>query len=91
MQLDDDLELTNFLRKVALMPELNEATFKEIQAKREKMRQATGKASLGRANAAESEKLNGLTGNPNKDAEDEGNKDDNPDDPTKTQEQTQTE
>lgn len=72
MQLDDDIELTNFMRKIAQMPEMSEQTFKEIQAKREAMRQQTGAATIGRENAAEAEKLNGQAGN---------NKDDDSDNP----------
>jgi len=68
MKLDDDYELMNFLREVASMPELSAAKFKELQAKREQMRNQTANASTGRANAAEGQQASGQTGNPNADA-----------------------
>lgn len=69
MQLDDDLELTNFLREVATMPEISEKQFAALTAKREAMRSMsqTGPATVGRENAAANQKANGETGNPNAD------------------------
>jgi hypothetical protein len=67
MKLDDDLELTNFLRAVATMPEISEKQFAALQAKREEMRMQTANATAGRENAAATQQANGKTGNPNAD------------------------
>jgi hypothetical protein len=67
MKLDDDFELTNFLRQIASMPEMSERVFNELKAKREQMRQQTANATTGRTNAAEQNKEVGLTGNPRAD------------------------
>lgn len=69
MKIDDDLELINFLRKIASIPEISAEKFKEIQAKRDQMRAQTGPGAQQRSNNAESAKENGATGNPAADKE----------------------
>jgi hypothetical protein len=64
MKLDDDLELTNYLRQIAAMPELTEAEFQELQRKREALRNQTAQATLNRTNSAERDKETGGTGSP---------------------------
>jgi hypothetical protein len=67
MKLDDDYELTNFLREIASMPEMSEKTFNELKQKREALRNQTMNATIGRENAADTAKEQGKTGNPNAD------------------------
>lgn len=68
MKLDDDYELTNFLRQVASMPEMSEKVFEELKRKREEARVQTDAATAGRTAAAENAKDKGMTGNARADA-----------------------
>lgn len=76
MKVDDDFELTNFLRQIASMPEMSEKVFNELKRKREEARMQTANATTGRTNAAEQNKENGMTGNPRADASTKNGSDD---------------
>ena len=68
MKIDDDYELYSFLRQIASMPSMSKEDFARLKAEREKLRNQTQNATVGRTNSAEQNKETDKTGNPGMDA-----------------------